>query len=162
MARVDVGATSHANDELLTFDYFGEELRVSPDLTDADLLDFLEVQADLKADDPKAGPIVKSFLRTVVHVDDFDRFWALAKQHRQSVDERSETAFKLIEAAVNGTPTEQSSDSSAGLQSTDSSSTADLSSTDATSLRVQRRLEQQGRADLAVAVLQRREGLRVA
>jgi hypothetical protein len=154
--RVDVGAKSHADDELLTFDYFGEELRVSPDLTDADLLDFLEMQADLKADDPKAGPIVKSFLRTVVHADDFDRFWALAKQHRQSVEERSETAFKLIEAAVNGTPTERSSDSSGGPQKTDASSTDD------SSLRVQRRLEEAGRPDLAVAVLQRREALRIA
>lgn len=156
MARIDVGATSHAGDEVLTFDYFGEELKVSPDLTDADLLDFLELQADLKADDPKAGPIVKSFLRTVVHPDDFDRFWALGKQHRQSVEERSETAFKLIEAAVNGTPTVQSSDSSAGLQTTGASSTDD------SSLRAQHRLEEKGRADLAVAVLQRRESLRVA
>lgn len=156
MARVDVGATSHADDEPLTFEYFGEELRVSPELTDADLLDFLEVQADLKADDPKAGSIVKEFLRNVIHVDDFDRFWALAKKHRQTVDERSETAFKLIEAAVNGTPTVQSSDSSAGLQQIDSSST------DASSLRAQHRLEEKGRADLAVAVLQRRQALHVA
>jgi hypothetical protein len=155
MARVDVGATSHADDELLTFEYFGEELRVSPDLTDADLLDFLEMQADLKADDPKAGPVVKDFLRTVLHVDDFDRFWALGKQHRQSVDERSETAFKLIEAAVK-TPTVRSSDSSAGPQRTDENST------DASSFRVQHRLEEKGRADLAVAVLQRREALRIA
>lgn len=156
MARVDVGATSHADDEVLTFDYFGEELKVSPDLTDADLLDFLELQAELKADDPKAGPVVKSFLRTVVHPDDFDRFWALGKQHRQSVDERAEAAFKLIEAAVKGTPTERSSDSSAGLQRTDSSSTDD------SSLRAQRRLEDKGRADLAVAVKQRRDALHVA
>jgi hypothetical protein len=155
MARIDVGATSHADDESSTFVYFGEELHVSPDLTDADLLDFLELQADLKADDPAAGPIVKSFLRAVVHVDDFDRFWALAKQHRQTVDERAEAAFKVIEA-VSGTPTVQSSDSSAGLQSTDSSST------DGSSLRAQRRLEEKGRADLAVAVKQRRDALHIA
>jgi len=155
MARlVDVGATSHADDELLTFEYFGEELRVSPDLTDADLLDFLEAQADLRDDDPKAGPLVKAFLRVVMHEDDFDRFWVLAKQHRQSVEDRAATAFKLIEAAVPGTPTERSSDSSAGPQRTVESST------DASSLRAQRRLEEKGRADLAVAVLQRREVLR--
>lgn len=152
MAPIDVGATSHAGDELPTFGYFGEELRISPDLTDADLLDFLELQGELKATDPKAGAIVKAFLRTVVHVDDFDRFWALAKQHRQSVDERSETAFKLIEAAV-GIPTERSSGSPAGpLRIVESS-------TDDSSLRAQRRLEESGRADLAVAVLQRREAL---
>lgn len=155
MARVDVGATSHADDELLSFDYFGAELRVSPDLTDADLLDFLEMQSDLAADDPKAGPIVKSFLRTVIHPDDFDQFWSLAKQHRQSVEERSATAFKLIEAAV-GTPTERSSDSLDGPQKTA------VNSTDDSSLRVQHRLEEKGRADLAVAVYQRREALRIA
>ena len=155
MARIDVGAKSHADDELLTFDYFGEDLRVSPDLTDADLLDFLEMQSDLPADDPKAGPIVKSFLRTVIHPDDFDRFWTLAKKHRQSVEERSSTAFKLIEAAV-GTPTVQSSDLSDGLQRIAANSTDD------SSLRAQRRLEEKGRADLAVAVLQRREALHVA
>lgn len=155
MARIDVGATSHADTDPLTFDYFGEELRVSPDLTDADLLDFLEMQSDLAADDPKAGPIVKAFLRTVIHADDFDRFWALGKQHRQSVEERSTTAFKLIEAAVK-TPTAQPSGSLGGLPKTDGNSTDD------SSLRAQRRLEEKGRADLAVAVLQRREALHVA
>lgn len=155
MARIDVGATSHADAEVLTFDYFGVELRVSAELTDADLLDFLELQADLKADDPAAAPIVKQFLRTVIATDDFDQFWALGKQHRQSVEERSETAFKLIEAAVK-TPTARSSDSSVGPSKTEENLT------DGSSLRAQRRLEAKGRADLAVAVLQRREALHVA
>lgn len=149
MARIDVGAKSHADEEPLTFDYFGEELRVSPDLTDADLLDFLEMQADLKADDPKAGAIVKAFMRTVIHADDFERFWALGKQHRQSVEERSTTAFKLIEAAVQ-TPTAPSLGLSDGRPKTD------VNLTDDSSLRAQQRLENKGRADLAVAVLQRR------
>lgn len=155
MGRIEIEATSHAGDEPLTFDYFGEELRVSPDLTDADLLDFMELQADLDSEDPKAAALLKQFIRAVVHTDDFDRFWALARQHRQSTEERAKVAYKIIEAATS-TPTARSSDSSAGPQRTDSSST------DASSLRAQHRLEDKGRADLAVAVLQHREGQRVA
>lgn len=155
MARVDVGAKSHADDEVITFDYFGTELRANPALTDADLLDFMETNGDLEENDPKAAAITKSFIREAIHPDDFDTFWSLAKQHRQSTAERVEAVYKLIEAAV-GTPTEQSSDSSGGLQSTASNSTGD------SSLRAQHRLENKGRADLAVAVLQRREALQVA
>lgn len=156
MARIDIGATSHADDEPNTFVYFGTELRTNPGLTDADLLDFMADHAELKDDDPAAAGILKSFMREVIHPDDFDTFWALARQHRQSTEERVKIMYALIEAAVPGTPTVQSSDSSAGLQRTDESST------DASSLRAQHRLEDKGRADLAVAVLQRREALHVA
>lgn len=156
MARVEVGATSHADDEPDTFVYFGTELRTNPGLTDADLLDFMAENADLEDDNPAAAGILKSFMREVIHPDDFDTFWSLARQHRQTTAERVKVMYTLIEAAVPGTPTGQSSDSSAGLQTTDSSSTDD------SSLRAQHRLEDKGRADLAVAVLQRREALRIA
>lgn len=155
MGKVDVGAKSHAGDEELTFDYFGAELRANPGLTDADLVDFMELQGNLKEDDPKAPGIVKAFIREAIHPDDFDEFWGLAKQHRQTTAERVETVFLLISAAA-AVPTVQPSDSSDGLPKTVESST------DASSLRAQHRLEDNGRADLAVAVLNRREALRVA
>lgn len=155
MARVDVAAKSHADDEDLTFEYFGTELRANPGLTDADLLDFMELQGNLSEEDPKAPAVVKAFIREALHPDDFDTFWGLAKQHRQTTVERIETVYLLI-AAASGVPTVQPSDSSPGLPKTDESST------DASSLRAQHRLETKGRADLAVAVLQRREALRVA
>lgn len=133
-----------------TFDYFGEELRVHPLLTDAELVDWLDEASKTDETDPRAGAMVKDFMRAVVHPDDFEQFWALGKQHRQSIEDRLRVANALMEAVV-GRPTERRSDSPSGRGTTRGSSPADFA------LAAQRKLEADGRADLAVAALQHRE-----
>jgi hypothetical protein len=148
--------------EEMTFDYFGEELRVHPDLTDAELVDWLEQAATVKEDDPKAGALVKDFLRACVHPEDFEKFWTLGKRHRQSVEDRMKVANALLEA-VTDRPTERPSGSPPGRGRTGMSSTADFASAAARrradALEVKRRLEATGRADLAVAALRHIEHL---
>jgi hypothetical protein len=81
---------------------------------------------------------------------EFDRFLDVATVGRWDADEILEVVGKVMEVLAER-PTGRSSDSSAGPSSTP------LSSAAVSSLRAQRRLEQAGRADLAVAVLERRE-----
>jgi hypothetical protein len=133
-----------------TFGYFGATLRLNPELVDADLLDFLEAGQALDETDPKAAVMVKDFLRNCVHPEDFDQFWATGKKHRQSIEDRMKLADKLISSAADR-PTGQPSVSSPGLDTTAPKSEDDFS------WRVQRRLEAEGRPDLAVAVVRKRE-----
>lgn len=155
MARLKIAApTSHTSEEIDTIDYFGSDIRINPGFTDADLIDFLEEVDAVDEDDPKAGALTKNFLRQAVHPDDFEHFWALGKQHRQSMEDRMAVAYAVLEV-VTGRPTEQPSGSPAGPALTAASSTADFA------LAAQRKLEADGRADLAVAALRHREALAV-
>lgn len=132
-----------------TFDYFGADLRVNPELTDADMLDFLEESGSLDEGDPKAALALKNFMRRVF-LEDFDRFWTLARQHRQSIDQRMAAAMQIIEALADH-PTGRSAGSSGGPPQTGVTLPVDFA------LAVQRKLEAQGRPDLAVAPLRVRE-----
>jgi hypothetical protein len=51
--------------------------------------------------------------RQVIHVDDFGRFWALAKSHRQQIQDLMEIYQVLLEA-VTARPTRRPSDSLVG------------------------------------------------
>lgn len=83
---------------------------------------------------------------------EFDRFMDAATVGRWDDEEILEVVGKVMEALADR-PTGRPSASSAGPP------TANTSFEDVSSLRAQRRLEAAGRADLAVAVLQRREHL---
>lgn len=149
MSRLgDFGGPIEQTDEVDTFGYFGAEIRVNPEFTDAELVDFLEVAKDVDEKDPSSMMFVKNFMRTCIHPEDFDEFWTLAKKNRQTLEDRIGTIYRII-AAIAGRPTQRSTDSSRGPQSTGQSSMDDSSS------RVLERLD--GRPDLQLIVLQAQE-----
>lgn len=138
--------------EGFTFDYFDSTLRVHPDLSDLDLLDFVQMAGVLESDEVDgmaALHAVMSMLRRLVHPEDFDGFWALAKANRQTIEDLTELA-QAVMVGVTERPTEQPSDSSDGQSSIAPSSTV-VSSSPVT------RLESAGRPDLALVVHQAQE-----
>lgn len=148
--RLVVPAESHASDETDSFDYFGADVRVHPEFGELTVFDWAEDVGALDSEDPRAAAAVKSLMRRVVHPADFEVFWALALQHRQTNDELAKLMSAIVEA-LTGRPTQRPSDSPAGRPSTVPNSVA------AASMRAQQRLEAEGRPDLAVAVLRARE-----
>lgn len=151
MARLgSFGDASQPVPEPDTYLYFGAELRINPQFTDADMFDFVETSGDLKEEDPAAVKALKDLMRNIFLPEDFDTFWALAKQHGQNIDQRLAVALNIIEALA-GRPTGRSSGSSGGPPNTAVISMADYA------LAAQRRLEEEGRPDLAVAALRFRQ-----
>lgn len=128
--------------EEMTFGYFGATVRVSYDFGELVFTDWVEEFGSLGENDPKATQGTKALMRQVVHPDDFDMFWALAKAHKQNSEDLARVFQGVLEAFAER-PTRQPSDSSAGQTSTPPSSAA------VSSQRVIDRLEAQGRPDLA-------------
>lgn len=112
-----------------TFTYFGETVRVNPDMTEVDMIDFLDDAEHVKKDDPKSMLMIKQAARSHVHPDDFDRFWALRKKHRQGTEQLMGTIWQIV-GAVAGRPTGRPSDSSDGPPETSPSSPASSSPVD--------------------------------
>jgi hypothetical protein len=132
-----------------TFGFFDLTVRVNPTFGQLDLVDFMESARAVEQDDPSAMALVKDVLRAAVHPDDFDAFWRVAKTEQQDVEDLMAVLHAIVEALAER-PTSQPSDSSAGLPTT-----APRSSGGSDALAAKRRLEEQGRPDLAVAVLRR-------
>lgn len=135
----------------INFDYFGTMVRVNPDLSGVSLIDFMREATGLDQGDPDIKAVVgaaDSMLHYIVHPDDFDAFWAVAKSQRQTLEDLTDLMQQLIEA-VTEVPTERPSTSSDGPLSTEPSSS------DVSSLPDIARFEAAGRPDLAL--LKRRE-----
>jgi hypothetical protein len=132
------------------FDYFGETVRVHPNMTDLALIELAEMMTAVGEENGGIARLglVKGMLRSMIHPDDLDRMWKLAVDNRQTIDDVMPVVQAIIVAAAER-PTKQPSDSSDGLPTTAPSSTDDSSS------RALRLLE--GRPDLQVAVLRARE-----
>lgn len=155
----------------VTFGYFDlEGVRVNPGLSEIAVLDFMEAAAgidlpadgDLKNPTPqmraaalRALPLVKNFLREVIHPGDFDAVWAAAKRERQDTQDLMQLAMTLIEKVANR-PTGRRPGSSGTPRKTGRKSAAGSSS------RVIRRLEKAGRPDLALMVTDVDEARRLA
>jgi hypothetical protein len=103
--------------EVLTFTYFGEVMRVNWMLTDADLVDFLELATRLDVDDPASIVALKDAMRQAIDPGDFDRFWLLGRENRQSLEDRMKVLHALY-AAVGQRPTSRSAGSSGGPSTT--------------------------------------------
>lgn len=102
----------------ITFDYFdGAVITVADTLTDLEYLDFIEDAADTATDSRKGRQFIKDFARLCIAPEDFDRFWALAKKHRQNTTDVFDTLMEALKAAT-ARPTGQPSDSSDGQQPT--------------------------------------------
>lgn len=134
-----------------TFGYFGQEFRVSPGLTDLALIDFAEMAGSLDPENPQNSLIaMKNMLREVVHADDFDKVWALAKANGQGSEDIAKLVVALVEATTER-PTERPATSSVGPLSTGGSSDLEVSS-HATALLA-------GRPDLQMIVEDRQRSL---
>jgi hypothetical protein len=134
-----------------TFEYFTVEMRVNPNLSELDVLDFMETAFTVDQEDPKAVLVVKKFLRSLVHDDDFENFWQLARANRQRIEDIQAVAKAIVEA-VTARPTKRPSVSSRGRPATGRKSKA------GSSARVLTRLE--GRPDLQLAVVKAQEAQR--
>lgn len=143
----------------MTFGWFGNTIRVEPNLTDTVLIDFL---AKATAIDDEAGPeamrAVEDFLAAMVHHEDFSTFMHVGRAHRQTIEDLMKVAYTILEVATQR-PTHAPADSSGGRSTTQTVSTVTSSA-----LAVKQDFERSGRPDLALAVLQAQEarGSRVA
>jgi hypothetical protein len=107
------GTSEPAPPLIATFGYFGETIRVNPDLTEVDMIDFLDSANSVDQNDPKSMTMVKDLVRAHVHPDDFDQFWELRRKNRQGVQATVATVWQIV-AAVTQRPTGRPSDSSGG------------------------------------------------
>ena len=132
--------------------YFGTDIRVLDDgeVLLIDLEEFLSVASTIEQEDAAALGLVHQFLRRFIHPDDFRKFWELVRKNRQNLDQQMSFAKWVVEE-MSGHPTPLLSDSSDGQQRTAPSSVGDSSS------RVVERLAEQGRPDLALAVVHAQE-----
>lgn len=128
-------------------DYFGTDIRVMDDgdLLLIDLEEFLAAATTIASDDASALGLIHTFLKRMIHPEDFPKFWGLVRRHRQGMEQQMAFA-KYVMEEMTGHPTPLPSDSSAGRQQTEASSVGDLSS------RAQQRLEAAGRPDLGLVV----------
>lgn len=136
----------------LTFDYFGQEIRVNEDVSEAVIFHFLATAGDLDTgDNGQAMVAMSSLMRSLVDPEDLDSFMRMAVKNRQTAEDLMVVVSGILEA-VGDTPTQQPSDSSDGQSNTEVSSTGGLSS-----LGIQHRFEAEGRPDLALVVQEVRE-----
>lgn len=142
------------DDDGYTFGWFGLEVRVNPEgSTDLAFVDFLEHAMGVDEEDPQSALIVKQYLRDVIHPDDFDEFWKLAREHRQTTEDLMVVAAEVVSGVI-GRPIQPSSDSGPGT------SPIGVKSKDGSYLRAMERLK--GRPDLqnVVAMSAEREARR--
>jgi hypothetical protein len=138
-------------DESLTFGYFGATLRTHPGLTDLMLIDVIETVGEAEdADGLEALRMFRGLVASLVHPDDVDDLWRLAKANGQTSSDIGDMCEQIIEA-VTDRPTVRPSESSDGPHSTGRNSVAG-SSSPAIAL-----LEGKGRPDLALVVVRTEE-----
>jgi hypothetical protein len=128
-----------------TFDYFGTTIRVHPDLSDLTIVDMFSGLTGDQTDLAKAIGMIRGVAELLVHADDVETFWQLARKNRQTIQDVVEVGTQLL-AVITDRPTQLPSDSSAGQPPTAANSEDADFSTALTLL--------QGRPDLQVAVIQ--------
>lgn len=107
-----------------TFRYFGVDIRLHPEFSELELMDFMEAAGQMDEDDPKAITAVKGFFRSLVYPEDFEKFWTTAKKHGQGVAKLMELVSSVIEALTER-PTPRPRGSSAGRRKTGTRSKRD-------------------------------------
>jgi hypothetical protein len=151
---------------LATFVYFGKEIRVNPDLTEAVVIDLIDQANGVEAEEATglmAG--AKDYVRGHIHPDDFDTFWEAANDNRQGLEARLKVCWRILEM-LSERPTTPPSDSSDGRPTTQRSLPAGASALDVAESPSPRldgvsevaarwidRYEAEGRPDLAAQVL---------
>jgi hypothetical protein len=108
-------------DDFDTFNWFGSDVKVVTAVNEVELVDLMEQASAVDVDDLASMTVVKGLFRLVIAGDDFDAFWRVAKEQRQTIAELAQLFQTLISEIVDR-PTRQPSDSSAGLLTTGESS----------------------------------------
>jgi hypothetical protein len=151
------------DDVEVTFQYFGETIRVHPLAGELSYVEFMANAASIDEEDDRQGlPLMMDFLKEQIHPDDFDQFFKLAKLHRQSLQELMGVSRAILENAT-GFPTGQPSDSPAGRRATPKKSRAGSSSRGTSRARggrpaAERAMEMlEGRPDLQMVVVRAQE-----
>jgi hypothetical protein len=114
------------------FEWFGATIRANPDVSpELELADFMKRASSIdlgEVDTDNVTPeqiakaagameAVTELIRPLVHPDDFDTFWDLAKRNRQDIQDLMNVAMQLVEVA-SGFPSGRPSSSSAGRSRT--------------------------------------------
>lgn len=106
----------------MDFLWFGETIRVAPTAGDRELLDFLERAAQIDASDEVSSMvIVKQFLLSQVHGEDWARFMQVSKENNQQFVDFLQLAKDIV-TAVSKFPTGRPSDSVDGPPTTNGKS----------------------------------------
>lgn len=109
----------------MQFGWYGVDMRINPDLSLLAVSDWIERASTMASSDPRAYTMASEVFQTLLHPDDFDMFWAMAKQNRLAEDDLFPLAWDII-AKVTDLPTDAPSDSSDGRGTTGEPSTAGL------------------------------------
>jgi hypothetical protein len=146
-----------------TFSWFGVEYRVGPSTSSLMLTDWLAEAADIdpEKDQVKAIKSTAGMLRRIVHKDDFTAFWDVCLDRGVEVHHLLELINQIVGRKANR-PTRRRSGSRPGRRDTALRSAAASSAPSARPtgtapgqpvMTVMKRLERQGRSDLAMAVV---------
>jgi hypothetical protein len=91
----------------LDFMFFGETIRAHPKAGSAALAEFMANAGEISIEDVARGAkFILDFLRQVIHPEDFDRFWSLAKEKRQDPMKDLMPIAEAIVEAITDFPTE--------------------------------------------------------
>lgn len=105
-----------------TFEWFGMQVRVAADFGEITFIEWMDSYGDIEDGTGAALLALLALLRGLVHADDFDEFWSLAKRHRQTSEDLTRLVWGVVEA-IAGRPTERSSESASGPQKSGDEST---------------------------------------
>lgn len=114
---------------IATFRYFGETYTVNPNVSEVDIIDFMDDASQVSATDPNAITIVKTFGRRIIDPEEFESFWKAARDHRQDANAIMTTLWRVLEG-VTDRPTSPPSGSSDGRPGTSPSSPPGVSPPD--------------------------------
>lgn len=124
-AHIDMGEVGGAARDPVdaTFTYFGDRFRVNPDLTEVTVVDLMDRASAVEELSEEGMRMAKDWLREHVHPEDFNAFWKLARNHRQTVTDLLTTAWQIL-GGITQRPTSPPSDSSGGRSNTTPNSVA--------------------------------------
>lgn len=139
-----------------TVEFLGERFSIAERVAALPLMRFAKVaRSGTQASDMEGLAALYDLLEQCVHPDDWDRFQAHAERQRAD-GEQLLTVVQEVFALLAERPTGRSTASSDGPQIIEPSSMDDSSSP---GMEVVRRLNEQGRPDLALLVRKRQESL---
>lgn len=141
-----------------SFDYFDHEIRVHPRMTNLAILGFMDVAKEVDTDNELGSmEAIRDFLHSCIHPDDWDEFWKVSLQERQSLEDFMTLQWRLMELvneSESDRPFTHPSDSSDGQGTIDERSKGDSFS------RVMERFE--GRPDLRSMTMTARDRMMAA
>ena len=134
-----------------SFTWFGEEIGIG-NVSDLLMVDFLGRASAIDESDVVAGlALIREAFTQMVAPGDFDRFWKICLREKQDTKDMMRLMQQLVEG-LTGRPTKRRSGSSPGRRDGKTKSKRGSSSRAIPPATVVRRLERQGRPELALMV----------